>query len=174
MRAIDEFVRAGGTLVCFNRSSSFAVDQLKLPVKNVVTGLARTQFFVGGSLLNVTVDSSHRVMAGMPERAAIYYDSGPVFETLDGFRGTILAKYPRQRIAARIRFSPGREVHSRQGRRAGRGARCRTRHPARFPPAVAWPAVRHVSGDLQCAEQGALTILNTEFTENSEHTGSEG
>ena len=94
VRAIDEFVRAGGTLVCFNRSSSFAVDQLKLPVKNVVTGLQRTQFFVGGSLLNVTVDVSHRVMAGMPERAAVYYDSGPVFETLEGFRGTILAKYP--------------------------------------------------------------------------------
>jgi hypothetical protein len=94
VRAIDEFVRAGGTLVCFNRSSSFAVDQLKLPLKNVVTGLQRTQFFVGGSLLNVNVDTTHRVMAGMPERAAVYYDSGPVFETTEGFRGTILAKYP--------------------------------------------------------------------------------
>ena len=33
-------------------------------------------------------------MAGMPERAAVYYDSGPVFETTDGFKGTVLARYP--------------------------------------------------------------------------------
>ena len=39
VRAIEEFVRGGGTLVCFNRSSTFAIDQLKLPVKNVVAGV---------------------------------------------------------------------------------------------------------------------------------------
>jgi hypothetical protein len=94
VRAIDEFVRGGGTLVCFNRSSGFAIDQLKLPVRNVVAGVGRQQFFVGGSLLTVLVDSSHRVMAGMPERGAVYYDSGPVFETTQGFKGTVLARYP--------------------------------------------------------------------------------
>ena len=94
VKAIDEFVRGGGTLVCFNRSSNFAIDQLKLPVKNAVAGQGRQQFFVGGSLLNVNVDARHRVMAGMPERAAVYYDSGPVFETADGFKGEILARYP--------------------------------------------------------------------------------
>jgi glutamine amidotransferase-like uncharacterized protein len=94
VKAVDEFVRAGGTLVCFNRSSNFAIDQLKLPVKNVVAGQSRLQFFVGGSLLNVNVDARHRVMAGMPDRAAVYYDSGPVFETTDGFKGTVLARYP--------------------------------------------------------------------------------
>jgi ribosomal protein S18 acetylase RimI-like enzyme len=94
VKAIDEFVRGGGTLVCFNRSSGFAIDQLKLPVKNVVAGQSRQQFFVGGSLLNVIVDPRHRVMAGMPERAAVYYDNGPVFETAEGFKGTVLARYP--------------------------------------------------------------------------------
>ena len=94
VKALDEFVRGGGTLVCFNRSSNFAIDQLKLPVNNVVAGQSRVQFFVGGSLLNVNVDTRHRVMTGMPERATVYYDSGPVFETREGFRGTVLARYP--------------------------------------------------------------------------------
>jgi Zinc carboxypeptidase len=93
LRALDEFVRGGGTLVCFNRSSNFAIEQLKLPVKNVIAGVNRQQFFVGGSLLNVNVETSHRVMAGMPARAAVFYDSGPVFETTEGFKGTILARY---------------------------------------------------------------------------------
>jgi hypothetical protein len=94
VQALDEFVRGGGTLVCFNRSAAAAIDQLKLPVRNAVAGLNRQQFFVGGSVLGVVVDPLQRVTAGMPERAAVFYDSGPVFETLEGFNGAVLARYP--------------------------------------------------------------------------------
>jgi hypothetical protein len=93
VKAIDEFVRAGGTLVCFNRSSSFAIDQLHLPVRNAAAGVSRQQLFASGSLLNVTTSPAHRVMAGMPEQAAVFFDGSPVFETLDGFKGTVLARY---------------------------------------------------------------------------------
>jgi hypothetical protein len=100
VRAIDEFVRAGGTLVCFNRSTAFAIDRLKLPVKNVTAGLNRQNFFVGTSLLNVIVDPSQRVMAGMPERAAVFFSASPAFETLDGFAGSVLARYPDKDVLA--------------------------------------------------------------------------
>lgn len=110
IRALEEFIRGGGTLVCFNRSSNFAVDQLKLPVKNVVAGVGRQQFFVGGSLLNVITDPSHRVMAGMPERAAVYYDSGPVFETLEGFRGKVIARYPENESPLASGFLQGEKL----------------------------------------------------------------
>jgi hypothetical protein len=93
VKGIDEFVRAGGTVVCFNRSSSSMIDQLHLPVKNAVAGIARAQFFTGISLLNVQVDRAQRVMSGMPDQAAVFYDGGPVFETLEGFNGTVLARY---------------------------------------------------------------------------------
>ncbi len=94
VKAIDEFVRAGGTLVCLNRSSMAVVDQLKLPVRNVVAGVNRQQFFAGTSLLWVSIDPGARVAAGMPARAAIFFSGSPVFETLDGFRGRVLARYP--------------------------------------------------------------------------------
>ena len=100
VRALEEFVRGGGTLVCFNRSSNFAIDQLKLPVKNVVAGVGRQQFFVGGSLLNVDVNASHRVMAGMSNNAAVYFDNGPVFETTAEFKGAVLATYPAKSVLA--------------------------------------------------------------------------
>src|SRR5262249_31280720 len=32
LRALEQFVRGGGNLVCLNRASLFAIDQLKLPV----------------------------------------------------------------------------------------------------------------------------------------------
>ena len=92
-RALDAFVRAGGTLVCLNQSANFAIDALSLPVKNVVAGVARREFFASGSILEVTTDPAHPVMAGMPEQAKVFFDGSPVFTTLDGFEGHALAKY---------------------------------------------------------------------------------
>jgi hypothetical protein len=93
VRGLDGFVRGGGTLICFNRGSLFAIDQLHLPVKNVVATAKRQEFFTGGSILQVEVDASQPVMAGMPDRAAIFVDGSPVFETTDGFKGEVLARY---------------------------------------------------------------------------------
>jgi hypothetical protein len=98
--AIEAFVREGGTLVCFNRSAGFAISRLKLPVKDVTAGLNRQSFFAGTSLLNVAVDTSQRVMAGMPERAAVFFSSSPAFEPLEGFTGTVLARYPESAVLA--------------------------------------------------------------------------
>jgi Zinc carboxypeptidase len=93
VRALDAFVRGGGTLVCFNRGSVFAIDQLHLPVKNVVATARRQEFFTGGSILQVEVDATQPAMAGMPDRAAVFVDGSPVFETTDGFKGEVLARY---------------------------------------------------------------------------------
>ena len=93
VRALDAFVRGGGTLVCLNQSSDFAISQLHLPVRNVVAGVSRRDFFASGSILEVTTDPAHPVMAGMPEQAHVFFDSSPVFTTLDAFDGAILAKY---------------------------------------------------------------------------------
>jgi hypothetical protein len=94
VRALDAFVRGGGTLVCFNRSALFAIDQLHLPVKNAVAGVKRQDFFTGGSIVQVEVDTTQPVMAGMPERAPVFVDASPVFDPQEGFQGTVLARYP--------------------------------------------------------------------------------
>jgi hypothetical protein len=89
----DQFVRTGGTVVCLGGASTFAIAQFKLPVKNVVAGLRPEEYFLRGSLVEVTTDPAHPVMAGMPEKAAVFVDGSPVFETLEGFTGRVLAKY---------------------------------------------------------------------------------
>ena len=93
VREIDTFVRGGGALVTFNRGSLFAIEQLHLPVKNVVAGTKRQEFFTGGSILEVQTDPTQPVMAGMPDRAPIFVDGSPAFEPLDGFTGDVLARY---------------------------------------------------------------------------------
>ena len=86
-------MRAGGTLVCLNTASTFAIQQFKLPIRNAVAGLSTDQFFLHGTIVGVTVDTSQPVMAGMSETSAVFADSSPVFETLEGFKGNVLAKY---------------------------------------------------------------------------------
>jgi hypothetical protein len=94
VRALETFVRAGGTLVALNRSASAVIDQLKLPVRNVLSGVTRQQYFAGGSVMRVTTDPSQPVMAGMPKDADIFVFGGPAFETTAGFDGAVLASYP--------------------------------------------------------------------------------
>ena len=93
LQGFEQFVRGGGTLVCLSNASTFAIQQLGLRVKNVVSGLKPEEFFLRGSIVEVTSDPSHPVMAGMPDKAAVFVDGSPVFETLDGFAGTVLARY---------------------------------------------------------------------------------
>ncbi len=93
IRALDAFLRAGGTLVCMSSSADLCIDELHLPVENVVRGLGRDAFFSAGSILEVRTDAAHPLMAGMPERAKIFFDRSPVFTTTDGFDGSVLAAY---------------------------------------------------------------------------------
>ena len=93
LQRFEQFVRGGGTVVCLSNASAFVIQQLGLPVRNVVSGLRPEEFFLRGSIVEVTSDPSHPVMAGMPDKAAVFVDGSPVFETLDGFKGTVLARY---------------------------------------------------------------------------------
>lgn len=93
VRAFDDFVKSGGTLVAWNQGSTAVVNALGLPVRNVVAGVDRRDFFTGGSIMQVNVDPSHPVMAGMPARADVFVFNSPVFTTTDGFDGSVLAKF---------------------------------------------------------------------------------
>ena len=93
LKAFESFVREGGTLVCLNSAARFAVQQFKLPVKNVTEGLKGEEFFLRSSIVEVGVDTSQPVMAGMPAKAAVFVDGSPAWATLDGFQGEVLARY---------------------------------------------------------------------------------
>jgi hypothetical protein len=94
VRAIDDFVKSGGTVVAWNQGAASAANALHLPVRNVVQGLSRKQFFTGGSIMQVTTDPTQPAMAGMPARADVFVTNSPVFTTTDGFEGSVLAKFP--------------------------------------------------------------------------------
>ena len=84
VKALREFVEEGGTLVFLNRASDFAIEHFKLPVRNVVAGLPRTDFFVPGSILRVDLDTTHPIAKGMPKESVAWVEDSPVFEIVSG------------------------------------------------------------------------------------------
>jgi hypothetical protein len=101
VKALREFVEAGGTLVCLNRASDFAIEQFQLPVRDVVDGLPRTDFYVPGSILRVELDTSNRIASGMQKESIAWVENSPVFEIksdpLALVRVNIIASYPKDR-----------------------------------------------------------------------------
>src|SRR5207253_8429462 len=100
VKALREFVEQGGTLVCLNRASDFAIEQFKLPVRDVVDGLPRTDFYVPGSILRIELDTSNPIAKGMPKESIAWAENSPVFEVLSAGSAGILPALSAQREPA--------------------------------------------------------------------------
>ncbi len=81
VKHLRDFVETGGTLVFLNRASNFAIEQFKLPVRNVVAGLPRTDFYVPGSILRIELDTSHPLARGMPKETIAWAEDSPVLKS---------------------------------------------------------------------------------------------
>jgi hypothetical protein len=78
--ALKEFVRAGGTLVTLDSASELAIDLFGLGVRNVLKGVASSEYYCPGGLLRVNVDTSHPLAFGLPKELVVFVENGPVFE----------------------------------------------------------------------------------------------
>jgi hypothetical protein len=95
---LRDFVSAGGTLIAFNNASTFAINQLQLPVENGLAGLSQAQFLCSGCLVDVHIeDAKNPLTAGLQSDTAVMFERGPAFNTKAGFKGAVLARYPRER-----------------------------------------------------------------------------
>ena len=104
VKALRQFVEDGGTLVCLNRASNFAIEQFKLPLQNVVAGLPRTEFYVPGSILRLELDTAHPIANGMPKESIAWAEDSPVFEVMQNSNSSvpvanvhIIGWYPRDK-----------------------------------------------------------------------------
>jgi hypothetical protein len=101
VKTLRDFVETGGTLICLNRASNFAIEQFKLPLRNVVGGLPRTEFYVPGSILRIKLDPSHPFAHATPEGMIAWAEDSPVFEVTNDPEATVpssnvhvIASYP--------------------------------------------------------------------------------
>lgn len=96
MKALQDFVQAGGTLVTFAEAGALAIERFQLPVRDVVAGLPYKQFWCPGSTLKVTVDNANPLGYGMPSSAlAIFLSGSQAYEILPAGAQTVqtIAKF---------------------------------------------------------------------------------
>ena len=105
--AISAFVRGGGTLVCLDGSSNFAIERLNLPVVNVLGGEASgpqvLRFYAPGSIFGTRLGEpgtgdggrvQSPVTLGVPDTLDVYFESSAAFAVSGSARA--LATYPSQ------------------------------------------------------------------------------
>src|SRR6266571_2110613 len=75
-------------------ASKFAVEQLLLPVRNVLEGVADDEFYAPGSIFRLELDTSDPLARDMPAQSVAWYESGPAFEVLDSSAARVVGRYP--------------------------------------------------------------------------------
>ena len=98
--SLKAFVQAGGTLIAIDGATDVPIQQFGLPVRNAIEGVRNTEFYCPGSLLRLTVDTSHPLMNGVPEGQAAFFVNGRAFdvEAGAGDRVRVPARYATDRL----------------------------------------------------------------------------
>lgn len=97
VRNLNHFVNNGGTLITLGNAATFAIEHLAVPITNVVRGQSEEAFYCPGSILRVSIDTSHPIGYGMPSEAdAMLVNSGGyrISRTRRGADLKTIAQYP--------------------------------------------------------------------------------
>src|SRR5699024_10176750 len=78
--ALEEYTEAGGTLIAFDKASNFVIQQFGLPLRNAVSGLSETEFFIPGSLIRSVVDTENPRAWGMQDTVSASFSRSFAFE----------------------------------------------------------------------------------------------
>ncbi len=83
-----KFAEAGGTIITIGSSTNLGYH-LGLPFTNALVertadgserNLSRDKYYVPGSVLQVSVDTTQPLAFGIPERVDVFFDNSPVFK----------------------------------------------------------------------------------------------
>ncbi|HEX8687891.1 MAG TPA: hypothetical protein VF654_15385, partial [Pyrinomonadaceae bacterium] len=90
---LRRFVEEGGTLVCWDDSTDFAIKSFDLPVRNVLDGVRPSEFYCPGSVLRVEVETAHPLARGFAPQADVYFVNSAAFDVTDPARARVVARY---------------------------------------------------------------------------------
>jgi len=92
LRALDAFVREGGTLISLDQSGALAIDLFKLPVKDVARE-AGDGLSAPGTIVRLDVDQSQPLSYGLPEQTAGFFASSSAYEITSPDAAKVAARY---------------------------------------------------------------------------------
>jgi hypothetical protein len=94
VKALRDFIEAGGTLITFNNASNFAIEKLGAPARNVLKSVPPRDFYCPGSILRAQLDSSSPLAFGVEKESIAWFENSPAFEITDPASARVIARYP--------------------------------------------------------------------------------
>ena len=79
--------------MALDRSVTYVIDVLELPVRDVLEGLEEADYYAPGSLVRLDVELGHRMAVGMGSEAAAWLEGGHAFEPVQDGALRIVASY---------------------------------------------------------------------------------
>ncbi len=76
---LDGFAQAGGTIVTLNKASQVYAKKSSAQVNNALDSVDRKDFYVPGSILQVSVDTSNPIAFGSTPTVPVWFELGPSF-----------------------------------------------------------------------------------------------
>ncbi len=77
---LEKYVENGGKLVCFDDSCAMVIKRFGLPLKNVLAGLKRSEFYDPGSIVSLDVDTRQTLAKGLAQETPAYFTGSSAFE----------------------------------------------------------------------------------------------
>lgn len=77
---LKKYVGQGGRLICFDDSCEMVIKRFGLPIRNVLAGLKRNEFYNPGSIVRLKVNTNDPLAKGMNEDTAAYFITSSAFE----------------------------------------------------------------------------------------------
>ncbi|MFT3742750.1 MAG: M14 family metallopeptidase [Pyrinomonadaceae bacterium] len=93
---LKKFVNAGGKLICFDDSCDMLVKRFELPIKNVLTGLKRSEFYNPGSVVKLEVDTADAIAKGMRPDIPAYFTNSAAYDVTDDKKVKTIARYAKK------------------------------------------------------------------------------
>ena len=90
---LKKFVENGGKLICFDDSCELAIKEFGLPIKNVLTGLKRNEFYNPGSIVQLMVDVADPLAKGLNAETPAYFIDSAAYDISDNSKVRTIARY---------------------------------------------------------------------------------
>lgn len=90
---LKKFVENGGKLICFDDSCEMVIKSFALPIKNVLAGVRRNEFYNPGSVVKLDVDTTSPIGRGLRKDVGAYFSSSSAFDLTDSGRVKTVARY---------------------------------------------------------------------------------
>ncbi len=93
---LKKFVAGGGKLICFDESCKMIIKQFNLPIKNVLDGIKRSEFYDPGSIVKLNVDTKNPLAKNLSKETAAYFTNSSAYEITDKSKVKSIAEYADQ------------------------------------------------------------------------------